>query len=482
MKWLLLLCLLLCVDTSWAQTSGETLDVESIKRRSVAVKNSAAAICDLQTVHYGDWADLPISATHPTVDSLLTPTIKAELLQQINTRCAKLGKDTLLTSDLFYILRPYIDWLHDIDPHYRIGARIPIDARVYKTKRAFLKKRRGLGFKLLMVEDTLIVNSSVNPLFHRGDMIVAINGIESSDLLEYNYHDRYTSPDFLLQNYYFQHLPKDYTIQLIRNGELMTITTEGMKLQKASSSLAIEESMDNNIRMYDSAKCGYIALPKFTRFYNPRIIKVLQSNIEKFKAKGCKNIILDLRYNTGGSGYMFDNLLSLFINRHTIPYMKSQRLRVSSQTEADYEFITKDMVGQTISLPDSCLVKTIDLNPELYICDDVHIYILMSRNTSSIAASFCNILQYNDSATLVGEPLWRNALRYGEAVTGDVWFSSLLYETSVSTTEYDEYTLAVDGVLMPDIAIPYIAEDYLSGEDAMLEKLLDIIKNKTISQ
>ena len=179
---------------------------------------------------------------------------------------------------------------------------------------------------------------------------------------------------------------------------------------------------------------------------------------------------------------MFDNLLSLFINRHTIPYMKSQRLRVSSQTEADYEFITKDMVGQTISLPDSCVVKTIDLNPELYICDDVHIYILMSRNTSSIAASFCNIMQYNDSATLVGEPLWRNALRYGEAVTGDVWFSSLLYEASVSTTEYDEYTLAVDGVLMPDIAIPYTADDYLSGEDAMLEKLLDIIKTETISQ
>ena len=101
----------------------------------------------------------------------------------------------------------------------------------------------------------------------------------------------------------------------------------------------------------------------------------------------------------------------------------------------------------------------------------------MSRNTSSIAASFCNIVQYNGVATLVGESLCCNALRYGESITGDIWFSSLLYETSVSTTEYDENTLAVDGVLMPDIYIPYVAEDYLSGQDAMLDKLLKIIQS-----
>ncbi|MBO5018369.1 MAG: hypothetical protein J6C56_05850 [Alistipes sp.] len=480
MKWLLSFCLLLWVQSIQAQHIAETPDVESIKQRSVTVKNSAAAIRDLQTVHYGSWTDLPISSIHPTVDSLLTPTIKEELLQQINARHAQLGKDTLLTADLFYIMRPYIDWLHEVDPHYRIGARIPIDARVYKTKREFMKTRRGLGVNLLCVQDTLIVNTSVNPLFRKGDMIVAINGINASELLEFNYHDRYTTPEVLLQNYYFQHLPKDYTVQLLRNDELMTITTEGLRLQKAASSLAIEESMDKNIRIYESAQTGYIALPKFSYFYNPRIIKTLQSQIAKFKAKNCKYVILDLRYNTGGSGYMFDKLLSLFINRPTIPYLKSQKLRVSPYTIEDYEFITEEMIGQTITLPDSCVVKRIDLDPKLYIGDDIDIYVLMSRNTSSIAASFCNILQYNGAATLVGEPLCHNALRYGETVTGEIWLSSLLYEASIATTEYEEHSLAVDGVLMPDITIPYAAEDYISGQDAMLDQVLEIIKQSTI--
>lgn len=431
---------------------------------------------DVWTFHPGEWTELPTSTVHPTVDSLLTPTIKEELLQQINYRHTQLGKDTLLTSDLFYILRPYIDWLHEIDPHYRIAARIPVDSRVYKTERNFLKKRRGLGFNLLQVKDTLIVNTSVNPLFRKGDMIVSINGVKSSDLLEFNYDDRYTTPEILLQNYYFQHLRNDYTVQLIRENELLTITTAGMKFQNITTSLAIEESMDCNIRIYDSLQSGYIALPRFSRFFNPRIIDILHSKISEFKARNCKNIILDLRYNTGGSGYMFDKLLSMFIYRSTIPYMKSQKLKISPETRADYEFITEEMMGRTVGLPDRYTVKTIELDPALYIGDGMHIYILMSRNTASIAASLCNILQYNGSASLVGEPLCRNALRYGETVTGKAWFSSLLYEASVSTMEYNEHTRAVDGVLMPDIAIPYVARDYLTGRDAMLDKLLEIIK------
>ena len=477
MKWLLWF-LLLWIHIVQAQTPGKSPNVESVEQRAVPVKNSALAILDVWTLHPGKWTELPTSAIHPTVDSLLTPTIKEKLLQQINSRHTQLGKDTLLTSDLFYILRPYIDWLHEIDPHYRIAARIPVDGRVYKTERNFLKKRRGLGFNLLQVKDTLIVNTSVNPLFHKGDMIVSINGIKSSDLLEFNYDDRYTTPEILLQNYYFQHLRNDYTVQLIRENKLQTITTAGMKYQNVTTSLAIEESMDRNIRIYESAQSGYIALPKFSRFFNPRIIKVLRSKIAEFKAKNCKNIILDLRYNTGGSGYMFDKLLSLFIDRPKIPYLKSQRLRISRETRADYDFVTEEMMGQTVRLPDRYTVKTIELDPTWYIGDDMHIYILMSRNTASIAASLCNMLQYNGSATLVGEPLCHNALRYGETVTGKTWFSSLLYEASVSTMEYDEHTRAIDGVLMPDIAIPYVAQDYLTGRDAMLNKLLDIIREK----
>ena len=104
-----------------------------------------------------------------------------------------------------------------------------------------------------------------------------------------------------------------------------------------------------------------------------------------------------------------------------------------------------------------------------------------SKDTGSIAASFCNILQFNDAASLVGEPLLHNALKYGEEINGEALLPTLLIPTSISTVEFDEYTCAVDGVLMPDIVIPYVARDYLSGRDAMLDKLLEIIESNPIN-
>ncbi len=474
MKYLLLFVLLCACFGAEAQIADKQALKQDLKQRSVAVKNTSAAIFDVKTVCPDNWTQLSVNSMHPVLDSLLTDEKKEALLQQINLRRKQLGKDTLLTADLLFILRPYLDWLQYEDPHYRIALRIPIDSRVYKTEKQILKIRRGLGFNLLQVNDSLIVNTSVNPLFQKGDLILAINGTQSAELMKFNYHDRYTTPHVLLQNYYLQHMPDHYTVQLLRNGKLMQVTTDGLNYDKTATSLAIEESMDKNIRIYESAGCGYIALPKFTRFFNPRIIKVLQSKISEFKDKGCRNIILDLRYNTGGSGFLFDKLFSLFIDRPVIPYLKSQKLKVSPQTVNDYPFLTTDMIGKLVELPEEQTIREIKLDPRLTI-KDIRLYVLMSKNTASIAASFCNILQYNHAAQLVGDPLRHNALRYGETVTGGMLFASLLYEPSVSTREFDEYTKAVDGVLLPDIAIPYVARDYLTGRDAMLEKLLEII-------
>ena len=137
-------------------------------------------------------------------------------------------------------------------------------------------------------------------------------------------------------------------------------------------------------------------------------------------------------------------------------------------------FQSADMLGSVIEVPSQYANKTVYLNQQLYI-PGMQFYVLMDKDTSSIAASFCNIMQYNGAALLAGEPLRHNALKYGETVSARFGISGLYL--TVSTVEFDEYSHAVDGVLMPDITIPYIAQDYLTGRDAMLDKLLEIIKH-----
>ncbi|CDN30268.1 hypothetical protein BN938_0162 [Mucinivorans hirudinis] len=189
------------------------------------------------------------------------------------------------------------------------------------------------------------------------------------------------------------------------------------------------------------------------------------------------SVILDLRRNPGGYGDRFDEMLSIFIDKPSIKYLKGQRLRVSPETIGDYDFLNQDMIGQVVDIPKECVISEVELNPKHFITS-MKYYVLQSKDTGSVAASFCNIMHYNNAATLVGEPLLHSALKYGEIIPGSQLGSSTIFFDAVSTTEYNEYTKAIDGVLYPDIHIPYVASEYMTGKDAVLEKLLTIIKNK----
>lgn len=166
--------------------------------------------------------------------------------------------------------------------------------------------------------------------------------------------------------------------------------------------------------------------------------------------------------------------MSVFINKPVVPYLISQKVQVSEANLQDYDFFAKDMLGQVVDIPEPYLIREFKTYPGLY-QEDMEYYVLISRNTGSVAASFVNMLQYNGAAELAGESLARHALKYGE-VTWTWWRHHL--QQFISTTEFNEYTLAEDGVLKPDIEIPYRARDYLDGEDAMLAQLIEYLKSR----
>ncbi|MEG2370487.1 MAG: S41 family peptidase [Alistipes sp.] len=466
-RYLPLLACMLCVSTSSAQVIDRTDSLWSLLRsRAVPIEGSVPAIMEVRTPHAQEWVRLHRVPKHPVIDSLLTPQKEQELLTEVNNRWRELGKDTLLSSDLVYCLRPYFDWLKYQDPHYRMGLNCPTTQRVSAAQKSEMR----LPFNQLCVNDTVIINRSVDSLFRKGDQIVAINDVAIPEYLKYADPDRYNTPNALMHFYYFSNHVERFKVKLVRAGKEMEIEVKGRPSTSVWLKLAKAESLDNNIRTYADAHCGYIAIPEFFPM-NSRLIKIVHKAILNFKKQGYTNVVLDLRLNPGGSGNAFDKLLSIFIHKPTVQYCRGQRLMVSKETLGDYDFLREEMIGQVVDIPAKYLIKEFATDPKMYV-DGMKYYVLMSQNTGSIAASFCNILQYNDAAQLVGEPLLHNALKYGEVIQGRMLLPTLLHELAISTTEIDEYTKAVDGVLIPDIAIPYVAADYLSGKDAMLEKLL----------
>ncbi|MDE5708341.1 MAG: hypothetical protein K2I32_02640, partial [Alistipes sp.] len=164
-----------------------------------------------------------------------------------------------------------------------------------------------------------------------------------------------------------------------------------------------------------------------------------------------------------------------FIDKPVVDYCTGQRVKVSKESMRYYDFLTEEQLGQVVELPETEYVRSFETNPKMYV-GGMHYYVLVSHDTGSIAASFVNMLQYHGAAQLVGEPLRHNALKYGEVLDGGWFVPVQLAESSVSMVEIDECTRRDDGYVVPDIAIPYVAAEYLTGCDAVLEKLLETIK------
>ena len=460
-----------------APSVADSVRVDSTKmnnRFSVRVENSPHVIFDMALVRRKAWTKLYSIPNHPNLDASLTAADREEILAQVNKRKKELDKDTLLTSDMMYIWQPYFSALHHEDPHYRVGMIMFIDEEPYNGKiKKFYKESKTLPFTHVCINDTIVVDKSLDPRFERGDMITHINKVPMAEYLKYGgYQQRYSNPFPLVMHYYYSFADK-FKVDLIRSNREMVVEIEGSPTTPTLHKLVNKE--DYNVQLFRDAKSGYISIQEFY-YDNSRLINKVTSAIEHFKKEGCTNVILDLRKNPGGSGDRFDELLSIFIDKPTIPYLKGQKLKVSKYTINDYDFITEDMLGSVIDIPDKYLIKEIELIPKMYI-EGMKYYVLISKDTGSTASSFVNIMQYNGAAELVGEPLLHNALKYGEVIQGVQIRPSLLTEGAISTTQIDEHTKAVDGVVMPDIHIPYVAKDYLTGEDAMFEKLLEYISS-----
>ncbi len=119
----ILFALLLSGIASISYAQAPTQDtLHSTSGRSVSIPGRCFAMLDykLPRTRVGLERNLHRVPRHPGLDSLLSPAEKAEVLAEINVRCDALGKDSLLTSDLFWVMRPYYDRLHHEDPHYRI--------------------------------------------------------------------------------------------------------------------------------------------------------------------------------------------------------------------------------------------------------------------------------------------------------------------------------------------------------------------------
>ncbi len=476
---ILSLLMVLCANFILAaQTNEDVKGGYFIEKPIVELANRPVTCYDVKVTLVDSCENMANGAfkVHPLLGDLYKGKLKDSLRVEVQRRIAQFDTDTYSRRDIIYILQPIFGWAHSIDPHFRINQVIdaPSDKESMAIYKYIIKKQRQLPLTLCNINDSLIIYKSLDPQFQSGDIVTSINGVSSRDYLKYNYYeDRFTTPFNLMLNHdWWMVVTANFDVEIIRNGKPITISTEGFKPSK----MFVKDSY--NVQAYSDYNCGYICIKEF--FYNnSHLIKRLRGAIEQFKEQGIENIIIDVRENPGGYGSNFDELLSIFTDKQSIQIGKGQKLRVSEFT-LDYDFASEDMIGMNVEFPNDQFHKEIPLNPELYI-DGMNYYILASKDTSSTAAMFVNLLDYNDMATICGEPLRRGALSFGETLNINGKFAGTnISPSGICTVKYDEYSNAIDDTLHPDIFIPYVAEEYTNGTDAVLLQLLQIIKGGTL--
>ncbi|WP_421921054.1 S41 family peptidase [Marinifilum sp.] len=369
-----------------------------------------------------------------------------------------LPKDSVTETQKSLIRRKVLDIIMYEDPHLRFVPKLT----TVSGKKLNFKSIKVLPCDFLCINDTLLVHKSYSPSINKGDRIICINGENSKDYLNSSYRDRY-SPAILLQAPHHLKFSHSYNLLIERDGKRKVINVDGISLTKT-----IYNKAPFFEQVFSDFETGYFRISNFD--FNKHLVTRLRRFLKKLERDNITNLIIDIRENKGGSGDRFDEIFSMLSNKKKLIYQSDAKIKISNDNYKEYNF-NKDMIGEVVSLPEKELVKEFALDSTKLI-GEIDCFVLVSRDTGSVAASFANIMNYNNIGTLVGEPLSHNALKYGDVIIAKRDNSRWV----ISTIEYVEHSNSQDGILYPDIYIPFKANEYLKGGDPVLEECLDLIK------
>jgi len=304
---------------------------------------------------------------------------------------------------------------------------------------AGISKSNGLEFGLVRIQDSeeifgyvqyILPNSDAsNKDISRGDLFTAVNG---QTLTLSNYRDLL----FGDQDSY------TLTLATIIDGEVVQ-GTETVFLSKEEGLAENPVFLDKVFEIGDK-KIGYLVYNGFTNEYDEQLNDVFAS----FKSAGVTDLILDLRYNSGGSVNSSILLSSMIYGTNTKDVFskskyneKYQKILAENNTETRRFFLDKTKKGT--------LVNTLNLS-EVYIITS-----LRSASASELVINclnpYMNVVQIGDktrgknefSITMVDDRANRyiyNQERKNKIKQGNTWAIQPLIGRSENADGFSEYT------------------------------------------
>ena len=205
---------------------------------------------------------------------------------------------------------------------------------------------------------------------------------------------------------------------------------------------------------------------------------LLQNVFTQIKALGARNLIVDLRNNTGDNSMLGNELIDMF---NAKPYKE-----YSSKWKRSVHYV-ENMKSNELLIPDYYLT----LNPgEFYVSKadiikpaanplrfDGQVSVLSSKITFSSGQMFLGYVKGSKLAKIIGEETNGHACFPREQYRFNLSNSKLRATLSV---KYWMAPVGCNGArgIVPDVKVTERLDDYLTGRDRILEATLELIKRK----
>lgn len=234
------------------------------------------------------------------------------------------------------------------------------------------------------------------------------------------------------------------------------------------------------------------ALLKVSNFDHHKFDQSIADAFGDLQRKGCQNLIIDLRYNGGGSDILGRHLFSYLINEPTKYFDSlyssagiSDTTFLFRHTDKNLEWfeyvlplVTKMENGRFATKPE--VNEGLKLQQPSENSFKGNVYVLMNGRSASTTSEFTAALHFNKRATFIGE---ESGGAYHGGHGGD--FANLeLPNTKITVqiplTKYvmnSEETRFIGQGTPPDHTVPTTMQDILNLTDPQLDFALMLIKN-----
>ena len=298
------------------------------------------------------------------------------------------------------------------------------------------------------------------------DEILSINGIETQKLLSIIYDHTVSQANiqtaktqrfntfFAAQIPYALGLPKTFEIVVKeKNGSIqlhkatkMATELYDASINSCSNDLCLE-IVEGNTAVLIISSFNYYEWNNYAVFKS-----FLDSSMKEINNKKIKNLLIDVRYNRGGSQYPSIYLLQHLMDKSFTYYSKAE-----SEGKKDISY------GVEIFHPVENRFKG-------------KIYFLMDGNGHSTTGHFMSLVKVHNLGTIVGEELGSNQF----CTAGQTLFrlrNTKFVVSSANNTHVSTATKLPDSVgILPDIFVTQSIDDYLNRVDAVKNYALKLIR------